>query len=394
ACGSSDEGGGGPGGGDGEGTEPFPLARKDNPVSLPLYDDNPAIADGMQPESGPLKIFGYNDYIWKKVRNRFEDQTGAAVEYTVFDTPEEMVSKLRSGASDFDLIVTVTLDNVSKLAYSKLVQPLNHTYLGNVTSNVWQTLQDPFYDQGLRYTVPYVIYSTGIGWRNDLVDVDIAAMDNPYEVLWDTKYAGKTHVQNNSRDLIALALLRNGIDDVNTANTSDLDAAKADLLEGVESMNWKFDHTDYTELPEGSAWLHQSWSGNMAYAQYYMPKDVSIDTISYVWPPDAPSGTAGVAQNDVFMIPTGAQNPVLAHTMIDMLSDTEIAIENYSYEGFQPTIDGVTPERILADGLVPENLESILLTEDAAINGLQTLELEPQVDQLYQQIYQEVSGGA
>ncbi|MEX2274446.1 MAG: substrate-binding domain-containing protein [Actinomycetota bacterium] len=383
-----------PSGGGPSGDEPFPLARKDNPVTLPLYDDNPAIADGLEPEAGPLKIFGYSEYIWKKIRNRFEDETGAAVEYTVFDTPEEMIAKIRSGAADFDLIVTVTLDNISKLAYSKLVQPLNHSYLPNVTDNVWASLQDPYYDTGSRYTIPYVIYSTGIGWRNDFVKTDIANMDNPYEIFWDTKYKGKTHVQNGTRDLIAMGLLKNGITDVNTADTADLDTVKNDLLAGAESMGWKFDHTDYTDLPDGSAWLHSSWSGNMAYAQYYMPKDVSIESISYVWPPDAPPAAPGVVQNDVFMIPASSKNPVLAHTMVNMLSDTETAIENYSYEGFQPTIDGVTPDRILRDELVPENLSSILLTESAVIDGLPILELEPSVDQLYQQIYQEVSGGA
>ena len=39
------------------------LARPDSPVTLPLTDANPPIADGLTPEAGPLKIFGYNDYI-------------------------------------------------------------------------------------------------------------------------------------------------------------------------------------------------------------------------------------------------------------------------------------------------------------------------------------------
>src|SRR2546426_4046541 len=34
------------------------LARPDNPITLPITADNPAIADGLPPEAGPLKIFG------------------------------------------------------------------------------------------------------------------------------------------------------------------------------------------------------------------------------------------------------------------------------------------------------------------------------------------------
>ena len=31
---------------------PFQLARRDNPVTLPLFDDNPPIEAGLEPESG------------------------------------------------------------------------------------------------------------------------------------------------------------------------------------------------------------------------------------------------------------------------------------------------------------------------------------------------------
>ena len=64
-------------------------------MTLPVTDVNPAIADGLSTEHGPLKIFGYNDYIYKKVRNGFGDRYNVDVEYTVFDTPDEMVAKMQ-----------------------------------------------------------------------------------------------------------------------------------------------------------------------------------------------------------------------------------------------------------------------------------------------------------
>ncbi|MFB3739915.1 MAG: PotD/PotF family extracellular solute-binding protein, partial [Candidatus Velamenicoccus archaeovorus] len=215
ACGgSSDVGSGGGGGSPGPGLQ---LARPDSPVTLPT-EGNPAIEDGLPPEAGPLRIFGYADYIWKKVRNRFSDTYGVGIEYTVFDTPEEMVAKLRSGTSDFDLIVSVTLENVGKLAFGKLIQPLNKSYLPNL-ANVWDVFQDPFYDAGARFTAPYTVYTTGIGYRNDLVTTDIASMDDPYDILWDPRYAGQVHLLNGSRDTLAAALLRMGAD-VNTDDTA------------------------------------------------------------------------------------------------------------------------------------------------------------------------------
>jgi spermidine/putrescine transport system substrate-binding protein len=369
------------------------LARPDSPVTLPLSDDNPAIADGLEPEAGPLKIFGYNDYIWKKVRNQFGDSVGGVdIEYTVFDTPDEMVSKMQTNGSDFDLIVTVTLENIGKLGQAGLIQPLNYSYLPNVTDNLAPGVPD-FYDVGRQYSVPYVIFTTGIAWRNDLIDDDIAAMDNPYDIYWDTRYAGETHLLNGSRDLLAVGLLRKGYDP-NESDPAILDEVKQDMLEGADAMGWKYDHVDYTELGANQWKVHNTWSGQMPYYQYYLPKGLDITSLSYAWPPQGPGGQKGLISHDMFAIPKGAANPVLAHGMIDFLYDATNAIANYSYEGYQPTVASFDEEAAVKDGFLPESLTYVIVTPEMIPLGVTQLELEPAVNQLYQQIYQEITGGA
>jgi spermidine/putrescine transport system substrate-binding protein len=372
------------------------LARPDTPLTLPIAADNAAIADGLQPEAGPLRIYGYADYIWKKVRNKFADQFGVDIEYTVFDTPEEMVAKVQTNGADFDLIVSVTIENLGKMTYGELLQPLNHSYLPNWDANAWAEVKDPFFDKGSQYTVPYTVYSTGIGYRNDLISDDIAAMDNPYDVLWDPKWSGQTHLLNGARDTLSAAQLRMGID-VNTTDPDELEQVKTMLLDGVDSMQWKFDHVDYNEL--GNFAIHQTWSGQMTYYQYYLPKDLPITAFSWVWPPTTPSGRAGIVTTDLFAIPKGAKNPVLAHEMINFMYDADNALSNYSYEGFQPPIVQYDPQEQIDGGIVPKNLANSLVTQDDFPLGddpakVQELELEPTVNQQYQQIYQQVTGGA
>jgi spermidine/putrescine transport system substrate-binding protein len=388
ACGSSEP--------TGSGSSPsagLRLARPDSPVTLPLSDDNPEIADGLEREAGPLKIFGYNDYIWKKVRNQFGDSVGGVeIEYTVFETPDEMVSKMQTNGSDFDLLVTVTLENIGKLAQGGLIQPLNHSYLPNVADNLAEGIPD-FYDVGRQYSVPYVIFTTGVAWRNDLVDDDIAAMDNPYDIYWDTRYQGETHLLNGSRDLLAVGLLRKGYDP-NESDPAILDEVKQDMLAGADAMGWKYDHVDYTELSANQWKVHNTWSGQMAYYQYYLPKGLDITSLSYAWPPQGPGGQEGLISHDLFAIPKGAANPVLAHEMIDFLYDPTNAIANYSYEGYQPTVASFNEERAVKDGFLPESLTYVIVTPEMIPLGVTELELEPAVNQLYQQIYQEITGGA
>jgi spermidine/putrescine transport system substrate-binding protein len=389
ACGDD---GGATGGGGSESPAGLQLARPDSPVTLPLGDDNPAVADGMSPEAGPLRIFGYNDYIWKKVLNQFGERYGVDVEYTVFDTPDEMVSKVQTNGSDFDLLVTVTLENVGKLAQGGLLQPLNDTYLPHVEDQLWEAIPD-FYDVGHAYSVPYVVYTTGISWRNDLVPEDIGSMDNPWDVLWDTRYKGETHLLNGSRDTLAVALLRKGYDP-NEDDPAILDQVKQDLLDGADSMGWKYDHVDYTELSTNQWKIHNTWSGQMVYYQYYLPKGLDIESLSYIWPPQGAGGQQGLISHDLFAIPKGARNPVLAHGLIDHLYEPDNALANYTYEGYQPPVDSLDLDTAVAKGYLPKSLDYTFVTQDMLSKGVTELELAPAVNQLYQQIYQEVTGGA
>ena len=71
-------------------------------------------------------------------------------------------------------------DQLSRLVGRKLIQPLNFELVPNLDKNAWPELHSPFYDVGPRYSVPYTVYTTGIGWRNDkLGDFD------PRKLGWD-----------------------------------------------------------------------------------------------------------------------------------------------------------------------------------------------------------------
>ena len=113
------------------------------------------------------------------------------------------------------------LHQISRLVNGELLRPLNHTYIPNI-KNVWPSFTNPWYDQEWRYTVPYTIYTTGIGWRTDQVPADIGALKNPYDSLWDPVYKGKTAVIDDFHTAMAMVLLRQGITDINTSSEADL----------------------------------------------------------------------------------------------------------------------------------------------------------------------------
>jgi len=57
-------------------------------------------------------------------------------------------------------------------------------------------------------------------------------------------------------------------------------------------------------------------------------------------------------------------------------------------------VNALDVDLAVAKGYLPKTLDYTFVTQDMFPMGLMELELAPTVNQLYQQIYQEVTGGA
>lgn len=380
ACGGSDNG---------EFRPPeLQLARPDNPVLHPFYDDNPMIASGLEPESGTLKIYNWNGYLWPRIKKDFAKEYGVKVEETFFSTTDEAVAKIASGAVDFDIFFP-TQDRVGRLIAGRLLQPLNHEYVPNL-GNVWSSVQDPWYDGESRYTVPYATWTTGIGYRTDKVPTKPEDLSNPYEIYWDTANKGKVYVLDDSRDAPAHMLLKNGITNVNTEDPEQIELAKNELKSLTDTVNVKKSTDDYTNLPEGKAWVHQMWSGSAISAQWYLPKGVGVEALGYWFPTDG----RGVIGNDMIAIPRAAKHPVLAHHFLNYLLDEKHGYDNFSnYTGYQPPLTVLDPERLIADGVVPANLKTAIVRESDFDISYPLTELTAKGQTLWQNAWAEFSAG-
>lgn len=377
------------GGDDGGSASDLQLARPDNPVTQPLFDDNPAIASGLDPEKGPLKIYNWVDYLWKKKLNDFGKEYGVDVQLTTFSTMDEAIAKIASGAVDFDVFFP-TPDRLGRLVLAKQLQPLNKDYIPNLAANIWPSLQDPFYDLGSQYTVPYTIYTTGIGYRADKVTKTPEEYDNPYDIFWETAHKGNTWLLDDSREAPVFMLLRNGITDVNTEKPEDLELAKDELLSLIDAVNIKVSTEDYVKLPEGSAWVHQAWSGDLVSAPYYLPKGVGADVLGYWFPED---GTGPIG-NDQMAVLKSAKNPVLAHHFLNFMLDEQNAYDNFvQFVGYQPPLTSIDPDSLVSDEVVPENLRSTVVRESDFDTGYFELELSPDGQVLWQDTWAAFKAG-
>jgi spermidine/putrescine transport system substrate-binding protein len=345
------------------------------------------IASGLDPESGTLRIYNWNGYLWPKIKKDFAKEYGVKVEETYFSTTDEAVAKIASGAVEFDVFFP-TEDRIGRLVLGKTLQPLNRDYLPNL-KNVWPSLQDPWYDKGSRYTVPYTTWTTGIGYRTDHVPTTPEKLSNPYEVYWDDANKGKAYLLDDSRDAPAHMLLKNGVTNINTEKPDEIKLAK-DELKSLYDVNVKLSTDDYTNLPEGKAWVHQMWSGSAVSAQWYLPEGVGPEALGYWFPTDG-KGTIG---SDMLGIPRNAKNPVLAHHFLNYLLDVKNGYDNFAnYVGYQPPFTKLDPERLVADGVVPANLKSAIVRESDFDRGFALTELTPSGQTDWQNAWAEFKAG-
>ena len=369
--------------------KPLPLPRPDNPVTWPIYADNRPIKSGLLPErDATLKIYNWVAYVNPQSLDDFGKKYNCKVEVTTFNTMTEALAKLSSGQVSFDVFMGVTADVIGKVVAEKIIQPLNHSYIPNI-SQTWRQYTNPFYDQHWQYTVPYTIYTTGISWRKDYISDSPASWANGYEFPWQGKYSGKVAILDDYRESPSLALMKSGIYDLNTTSRAQLATARDALLELARMTDVHIDNNDYTEIPSGQMWIHHAWSGDMAAAGEYMPKGVPVDVVGYWFPADG----RGPVANDTNTILRGAQNPVLAHLFLNYLEDLPNALTNISYNGYMQPVYGVTEDRLVRDGILPKALTSTVVHEENLKHGLWELQLPVEADLAWQEVWQLISLG-
>jgi spermidine/putrescine transport system substrate-binding protein len=369
------------------GGQAVPLPRPNNPVTWPTAG-NAAIRSGLEPETGAtLQIFNWVAYVNQACVNHFAKKYKCKAVVTTFNTMDEALSKLRSGLK-FDVFMGVTVDVLGQLIESKLIQPLNHSYLPNITQ-AWPDFTNPFYDRGWKYTVPYTIYTTGISWRKDLVHENPYTMRNPWAMPWQRKYKGKVAILDDYREGISLGLMKNGIFNLNTTSKDQITLSRRALQDLSSLVDVHIDNNDYTEVPDGQTWIHTAWSGDMAASPYYMPKGVPVEVVGYWFPTDG----RGPVANDTNTVLRSASNPVLAHLFLDYLMDLPNALENISFNGYMQPLNEITPQRLVKEKLLPPSLMSTAVLPSYFRRGVSELQLPVDADALWQQAWLVASNG-
>ncbi len=367
------------------------LPRPDRPVTWPIHDDNPPIGSDLPIErGGTLRVYEWRRYLSKSVLDEFARlyrRYDVHVAAESFESRDAALARMAEPNADFDVFLP-TVDQIGQLVNARLLRPLNHDHLPNLRS-LWPQFRGPggpFYDQDLRYTIPYTVFSSGIGWRTDLVAKSDAppALDVPWNVMWDRTYRGKVGIYDDYREALSMALLRDGVTDVNTADPVALARAERSLAEMAAAVDVELTTEGaYEGLPTGEFALHQAWSGDMlsAIRWGHARRLGTVSALEYWWPTDG----SGVVGCDLIAICSRGRNPVLAHAFLNHLLDSDVALRNFAWNGYQPPVNDATPEMLFGPrspwrGSVPDRLRYAVMTPGEFERGEFLLGLDPATD--------------
>ena len=271
------------------------------------------------------------------VVSEFERLTGIMVNYTNFESNENMYSKLSGGGVSYDVIVPSDY-MVERLIDEDMLLELDYDNIPNMQYIRQECLNLPF-DPEQKYSVCFNTGYTILIYNKTLVKEE----PDSWSVLWDEQYKDKVLMFNNSRDAFAIAQLLLG-QSLNTTSEQDwVDAAEL-LAKQKDAVNPVYVMDEVFNLME---------SGEYAFATYYAGDYVLMnennENLGFVYPKEGVN-----AFYDAFCIPKCAQNKAGAEAFINFMHEPEVAFENEEYIYYAS-----------ANATVMENEESSLFENEA-----------------------------
>ena len=147
-----------------------------------------------------LHYFTWSDYVGPEILQEFERREQAKVVVDTFSSNEELLAKLQSGATGYDVAVPSDF-MVAIMMHQGLLSELDSAELPNVAA-LEPHLQHLPFDPDRRYSVPYLWGTVGIGYDSAV----ISTPPDSWSILWDPRYKGRISMLNDQREVFGAVL--------------------------------------------------------------------------------------------------------------------------------------------------------------------------------------------
>jgi spermidine/putrescine transport system substrate-binding protein len=263
-----------------------------------------------------LHLYNWNNYIAPETVKRFEEFCKCEVVQTYYSDNEELLAKLAAGAKGYDVLVP-TSNAVQALIRGNQLLPLDKGKLPNL-KNIDPAYLNTEFDPGNKYSVPYAMSTTIIGY-NDAKAKELGIPTDTWAVIFDPrqleKVKGRETVLDSSSELFAAALKYLGYS-ANDTDPKHWDEAAATIKKA--KPYWAaFNASSYIkELTVGNIFVVHGYSNDIFQAN----QDAQAAKRPFHIVQGMPKEGAVLAVDNM-VIHKGAPRPDLAHMFINFMLD-------------------------------------------------------------------------
>ncbi|MBO4382661.1 MAG: spermidine/putrescine ABC transporter substrate-binding protein [Clostridia bacterium] len=266
-----------------------------------------------------INVFNWGEYISDggegslDVNRKFEELTGIKVNYTNFDSNEDLYAKLKSGGANYDLIVPSDY-MIERLIDEDLLLELDYSNIPNFRY-IDEKYKGLYYDPNDAYTVAYNVGYVALIYNKKLVK----ETPDSWAVLWDKQYEGQVLMFNNPRDAFAIAQSLLGLD-YNDTDPARWAEAYDKLLEQKPIVRSYVMDEVYNIMESGAAAMAPYYVGD------YFTMAENNDDLAVAFPKEGANIFV-----DAMCIPTTAKNKGAAELYINFMEEPEVALANAEY---------------------------------------------------------------
>ena len=252
-----------------------------------------------------LNVYNWSDYVAPDTIANFEREFGVTVRYGTYESVPEMLAKVMSGNSGWDVIFP-SAEFVPPMIEMGLLHPLRHDLLGNLGA-LEAEFQHPRWDPGLAFTVPYMHGTTGIVHQKSL---ELKSWAD----LWDVRLSGKMTMLDDPPEVFAACLKKLG-DSLNTGDPGQLRAAEEQAIAQKHLLRAYLNAEVRDQLVAGDVAVAQAWAVTAGQAMAAAP-----GKLAYTFPAE---GFPRYADTVAILRESSRVEP--AHRFIDYLLRPEVA---------------------------------------------------------------------
>jgi spermidine/putrescine transport system substrate-binding protein len=205
-----------------------------------------------------LNVYNWSAYVAPETVPGFEAEFGVRVRYATYESNEEMLAKVLTGNSGWD-IVFPTHTRLLPMRENGLLAPLRHEWLPGLV-NLEPRFQKPAWDPELLLGVPYMWNATGMIYNRTVAQPPARWAD-----LWEKRFQGRLTMLDDPEDMLGACLKKLGFS-FSATDPGELERAKREAIAQKPLLRAYLNAEVRDQLVAGDVLVAQLWSTTAAQA--------------------------------------------------------------------------------------------------------------------------------